>query len=96
MSDHVNERIAPVIRKKLELPITLAETAQLIEMLKAVKHDSLWGTAIRKCFDTGGDVPGLISELADQCMDEPTTMFAIVGFEASILLLKTLPTYKTL
>lgn len=63
----------------------------LINLLKANNHDSLWGDAIRRTFEKDGDVDKLIAQLASQTMDDPFVMCCIVGRDAMVLLLRSVP-----
>lgn len=78
------------ILEEIGKPITKDGMATLENLLKANKHDSLWGLAIRRVFNDDGDKAKLITMLADQAMDDPFTMQCIVGMDATILLLRTI------
>lgn len=85
------EQLMTSLIEKVGKPMTLHDIETLIEMLRKVEHDSLWGTAISNVFENGGDVNLLIKQLASQSVDDPFTMSCIVGMKATIMLLRSFP-----
>lgn len=69
-------------------PLTYPQYKILLDALRKVSPDSLWGFAIHKAMEGDRDVTKLVEGLASQAVDDPMTMVAIVGQNATIYLLR--------
>jgi hypothetical protein len=59
---------------------------RLIELLRQVNHDSVWGAAIQRSLRGDHDIDVLIRELKSQVEDCPECMVRVIGQEAVNLL----------
>lgn len=69
-------------------PLSITDKKHLINLLREVSCDSLWGIAINKAFKDGADIDNLIKDLSSQAADDPFTMACVVGMPALKLLLR--------
>lgn len=69
-------------------PLTFREEGTLIDILKKVPQDTIWGIGIARSFADGKDTRELIKVLASQCMDDPFTMACVVGMTGLKYLLR--------
>lgn len=65
-----------------------SDWSDLVKILKDVPPTSGWGIGIKYAFDKGFDLTQLVTDLSSQAVDDPFTMMKIVGFDATVLLLK--------
>ncbi len=70
--------------------LTEMDHTQLVLLLKKARGESVWHQAIRSVLQHPHDLglPDLIDQLASQANDDPVVMSRIVGWDATILLLR--------
>lgn len=87
---HAIERKTRELISQVSQPFVNSDYVRLVEILQKVDGSgSIWGAAIKKVFDDGGQrIDTLINDLAGQAVDDFLTMSDIIGTKGTILLLR--------
>lgn len=80
----------PDILQELEFNATAEARAELGGLLALVSVETIWGVAIEKVLDSGNNIKidELFKQLSEQAADNAGTMSKIVGWDATLILLK--------